>query len=138
MQALKDVFQVVFTDGLALGEDGQEFDLRAGLVPVHSKLFDWTEVPQKHVVGRISTTGGGGGRGRRRRRPAGQGFAAFVKGVEGAMSEEMEAERVVVASVGVGGGKEGLQVEELVLLAHHGHAGNHVVPCVFVGWVQVC
>jgi hypothetical protein len=59
VQALKDVFQVVFTDGLALGEDGQELDLRAGLVPVHSKLFDWTEVPQKHVVGRISTAGGG-------------------------------------------------------------------------------
>lgn len=135
VQALKDVFQVVFTDGLALGEDGKELDLRAGLIPVHSKLFDGTEMAQEHVVGRISAAGGGGCRGRGRGWPAGHGFAAFVKGVEGAVGEEMEAEGIVIASVEVGGGKEGLQVEELVLLANHGHAGNHVfVPCVFVGW----
>lgn len=132
MQALEDVFQVVLTDGLALGEDGKELDLRAGLVPVDAKLFDRAQVAQEHVVGRIGAAGGRGGRGKGRGRPAGQGFAAFVKGVEGAVGEEMEAEGVVVAPVGVRRGKEGLQVEELVLLAHHGHAGNHFVPCPFV------
>jgi len=138
MQPLKDVFQVVLTDGFALGEDGKELNLGAGLVPVHSKLFNWTEVAQKHVVGRISAAGGGRRRRRGRGGAAGHGCAAFLKGVEGAVGEEVEAEGVVVASVGVRRGKEGLQVEQLVLLAHHGHAGNHVVPCVLWGGVRMC
>jgi len=140
MQALKDVFQVIFTDRLVLGKDGNELQMGAGLVPVYTKFFYWTEVAQEHVVRRICA----GERGRGSGRPTGLACTAFIESVEGTVGEKMEAEGVVITSVGVSRRKKGLQVEEFVPLAYHSNTGNHLsVPCIegvwfwaFVVWVR--
>ena len=49
------------------------------------------------------------------------------------MGEKMEAEGVIIASVGVSRGKKGLQIEEFVPLAYHSYTGNHFLSYVFSG-----